>query len=700
MFTHCKNWSIISPVKFFSVLLLIFCSIFSVPAQTIDLAGVEAEDEFRTGVMLFNSGYYNQAHMRFEKALSIKPTNRLYRFWLGRSLLQNGYHAAAVEVWLRLVEEGYKADFLQSRVDFLNRIYYSADETYRKRNFVISHTLYGIPKRGRRLFSAPVSVAADSYGGLLVPSFLTSEVVRFNANGLETARVKSGYRGFYKPFDVLPTENPNIFWLTEFGADRVVKVNRFGIETAAFGTKGRGDDQFMGPQFLAADSDGFLYVTDAGNKKVSKWTADGQFVLAFGKNNYPFPGFTMPSGIAVFGNSVYVADQRAKTVYVFDGSGNFIEALSDPRLKGPEGLFNWNERELLLADGEMIFSLDPRRKTFEMLTDAGSAGKRVTKAIGDVNGNLISVDVEENRIDFFCDVNSLYAGFDAEIASINTLDFPKIEMVVSVNNSLGEPFVGLDGTNFTVYEESVPVAKRVSVFSADAAEEMTVSVLVDRNLDGKKYASVFEYLAAELFQRSGYRDRFFLLGAEEKPVRLDEIVSPDSDSLDDVKKFVSRMAGENQPEPTSRKLDVCLREAMAQLETASTRKAVIYITNNRHSDTRDFALYDTHRLTEYASANRIGLYIIAIDPDGKEPTSTMHTLAEESGGLALSYDDPSGIKKIVDHIKQKRTGFYLLRYTSVLDGDYGRRYVPCAVELNHLSRTGWAESGYFSPRDF
>ena len=101
---------------------MIFCSVFSVSAQTIDLEGVEAEDEFRTGVMLFNSGYYNQAHMRFEKALSIKPENRLYRFWLGRSLVQNGYYSAAREVWLRLIEEGYKPDFLQSRVDFLGGI--------------------------------------------------------------------------------------------------------------------------------------------------------------------------------------------------------------------------------------------------------------------------------------------------------------------------------------------------------------------------------------------------------------------------------------------------------------------------------------------------------------------------------------------------------------------------------------------------
>lgn len=683
-----------------AIFLFIFSPLFVLPAQTIDLPGVEAEDEFRTGVMLFNSGYYNQAYMRFEKALSIKPENRLYRFWLGRSLLQNGYYSAAREVWMRLADEGYKTDFLRNRIDFLNRIYYKDDIPYQKRNFVISHTLFQNTDRGRLLFSAPMSVSADSYGGLWVPSFSTSEVLRFNANGREIARIKSGYRGFNKPFDVLPTDNPNVFWLTEFGEDRVVKVDRFGKETASFGGKGREDDRFWGPQFLAQDKDGFLYVTDAGNKKVSKWTAEGEFVLAFGKSVYPFPGFSMPSGIAVSGETVYVADQRAKAVYAFDRSGNYIETLTDPRLKGPEGLFNRNDAELIVADGQMIFSFDYDQKIFEPLTDAGSSGTRVTKAITDINGNLISVDAEENRIDFFCDINSLYAGFDAEIVSINTLNFPKTEMVVSVSNSLGEPFVGLDHTNFTVYEQSSPIADRVSVFSADAAEEMTVSVLVDRNLDEKKYASVFEYLTAELFQRSGYNDRFYLIAAEGKPVRLDEIDSPATAPLDEIKAFVSKMAGENQPAPTPRKLDVCLRDAMARLETAPTRKAVIYITNNRHSETQDFELYDTQRLVEYAAANHIGLYVVSIDEDGAEPSEEMKELADGSDGLALPYDDPAGIKKIVEHIKQKKTGFYLLKYTSASDGDYGRRYIPCAVEINHLSRTGWAESGYFIPRDF
>lgn len=687
-------------MKQFIILFLSLFIVFSVSAQTIDLDAVEAEDEFRTGVMLFNSGYTNQAHLRFEKALSIKPENRLYRFWLGRSLFQNGYHFVAREIWQRLIEDGYKVDYLQSRVDFLSRIYYASDLAAQQRNFVISHSLFEENERGRPLFNAPISVTADNYGGLLVSSFLTSEILHFNVNGEEIGRIKAGYKGFHKPFDVLPTENPNIFWLSEFGSDRVIKVNRYGGEIASFGSRGRKDDQFWGPQFLAEDQDGFLYVTDAGNRRVSKWTAEGEFVLTFGKATFPFPGFLMPSGIAVSGESVFVADQRAKVIYVFDRSGNYIETLKDSRLKGPEGLFCSQPNEIIVADGQMIYSLDVKKKNFELLTDVGSGGKRVTKAISDINGNLVSVDVEDNRIDFFCDINSLYAGFDADIISINSLEFPEVEMVVSVKNSKGKPFVGLDASNFTVYEESSPVSDSVSVFSADMAQEMTVSVLIDRNLDEKKYASVYEYLIAELFQRSGYNDTFHLVAAEDKPVHLDKIESPIKAPLDSIKRFVSRMAGEEQTPSAPRKLDVCLREAMVKLEATATRKAVIYITNNNHSDTQDFTLYDTQRLVEYAAANHVGLYVISIDEQGGLPSEDMQELVEGSGGLALPYDDPSGVKKIVDHIKQKQTGFYLLKYTSSQNGDYGRRYIPCAVELNHLSRTGWAESGYFSPRDF
>ena len=426
-----------------AIFLFVFSPLFVLPAQTIDLDGVEAGDEFRTGVMLFNSGYYNQAYMRFEKALSIKPENRLYRFWLGRSLLQNGYYSAAREVWMRLIQEGYKADFLQSRVDFLSRIYYSSDEPYQKRNYVISHTLFQNTDRGRLLFSAPMSVSADSYGGLWVPSFSTSEVLRFNANGREIARIKSGYRGFNKPFDVLPTDNPNVFWLTEFGGDRVVKVDRFGKETASFGGKGRADDRFLGPQFLAQDKDGFLYVTDAGNKKVSKWTADGEFVLAFGKSVYPFPGFSMPSGIAVSEETVYVADQRAKAVYTFDRSGNYIETLTDARLKGPEGLFNRNDTELIVADGQMI-----------KLKGHGEKGSN-----GAPDGDLyitfqIAPDPEFKREgdDLFTDVDiDLYTAVLGGSVNVKTIDgMVKLKVNPGTQN---DTKVRLRGKGFPVYKK-------------------------------------------------------------------------------------------------------------------------------------------------------------------------------------------------------------------------------------------------------
>ena len=72
---------------------------------------------------------------------------------------------------------------------------------------------------------------------------------------------------------------------------------------------------------------------------------------------------------------------------------------------------------------------------------------------------------------------------------------------------------------------------------------------------------------------------------------------------------------------------------------------MIYITNNRHSETQDFELYDTQRLVEYAAANHIGLYVVSIDEDGAEPSEEMKELADGSDGLALPYDDPAGIKK-------------------------------------------------------
>jgi sugar lactone lactonase YvrE len=80
---------------------------------------------------------------------------------------------------------------------------------------------------------------------------------------------------------------------------------------------------FSLPQKAAVDSDGNIYVTDLGNKRVQKFDNNGVFVTAWGNSNENVE-FLEPTGIAVYDDLVFVVDSKLGTVQKFDSIGTLI----------------------------------------------------------------------------------------------------------------------------------------------------------------------------------------------------------------------------------------------------------------------------------------------------------------------------------------------------------------------------------------
>ncbi|MEK6965793.1 MAG: HYR domain-containing protein, partial [Thermoproteota archaeon] len=80
---------------------------------------------------------------------------------------------------------------------------------------------------------------------------------------------------------------------------------------------------FSLPQKAAVDSEGNIYVTDLGNKRVQKFDNDGVFVAAWGNSNENVE-FSEPTGIAVYDDLVFVVDSKLGTVQKFDSIGTLI----------------------------------------------------------------------------------------------------------------------------------------------------------------------------------------------------------------------------------------------------------------------------------------------------------------------------------------------------------------------------------------
>ncbi len=101
-----------------------------------------------------------------------------------------------------------------------------------------------------------------------------------------------------------------------------------------FGSQGAEPGQFERPNGIAMDPSGrFIYVADTGNHRIQKFTADGQFVAAWGRNSTletergTAEGFNEPWDAALSSTGhIYVADTWNHRVQKLDRDGNPVSA--------------------------------------------------------------------------------------------------------------------------------------------------------------------------------------------------------------------------------------------------------------------------------------------------------------------------------------------------------------------------------------
>ena len=104
-----------------------------------------------------------------------------------------------------------------------------------------------------------------------------------------------------------------------------------------FGSQGAEPGQFERPNGIEIGPDGSVYVADTGNHRIQKFTAEGQFVAAWGQNstvemetglpqgfNEPWDVAVAPDGSPPSAAGVYIADTWNRRVQVFDANGDYL----------------------------------------------------------------------------------------------------------------------------------------------------------------------------------------------------------------------------------------------------------------------------------------------------------------------------------------------------------------------------------------
>ncbi|MDO8871952.1 MAG: hypothetical protein Q7V05_04365 [Methanoregula sp.] len=180
-----------------------------------------------------------------------------------------------------------------------------------------------------------------------------------------------------------------------------------------WGTQGSGGDgQFNEPYGVAVDSSGSVYVADAGNHRIQKFSSTGSFLTKWGTLGSTDGQFSNPSGVAVDSSgNVYVADTNNNRIQKFSSSGSFLAkwgtvGTGDGQLDNPTGVAVDSSGNVYVAD-QINNRIQKFSSSGSFLAKWGTQGSgddqfwQPTGVAVDSSGNVYVADLRNNRIQKF-----------------------------------------------------------------------------------------------------------------------------------------------------------------------------------------------------------------------------------------------------------------------------------------------------------
>jgi len=680
------------PAALCASFFLVFSAISGAAAQNAQAQAAQspsaadralAGEDFRRGVQSFYRGAFNDSIMLFEKALSSLPGEPLILDWLGKSYYRTGTEGAALQQWAFAADSGYGSILLKNRMEVVRErrtVRPSFDESAR----FVEAAKISARNENAVLFSQPVSMAASPDGSFWAAAYGSNEILHFDVNGVIVGRFRGPVGGFDRPLDLIRLRDGRML-VSEVAADRVSILSPSGAWISSFGKKGRGVGELLGPQYLAVDGSGNIFVTDFGNARISVYDPEGKGLFSFGTRSSVFTGFKAPAGIAVIGETVYVADSVTGELHVFDTSGNYRDTLLPANtLTGSEAIRVWNGY-LLVALPNRVLLVDPDSGSSIDAARLGNAPVRITSAVPDANGNLLMADYRGDSIQIASRVSELVGGMFVQIERVLADSFPDVVLEVRVEDRNRNPVVGLKASNFLVTEESRPVSGLTLSGAGYLDDYCDITVLVDRSPSSDRYMNEIKASLTEIARAMQGRGTLRIVSAGQIPVQ-EGSGPPESGAF-------SALSLKSRADLRWR-FDLGLRLAVNDLVNAAKKRAVVYLSTGEVSPS-GFLSYGLNDLAAYMGNNGVVFSIVQLTPGA--PAAEYAYLSDNTGGSSYYVYRGEGLASLVADIMDAPNGSYVLSYTSTMPTDFGRAYLPVEVEAWLMNRSGKDETGYFAP---
>ncbi|MFQ5578786.1 MAG: hypothetical protein ACE5G8_17550, partial [Anaerolineae bacterium] len=279
--------------------------------------------------------------------------------------------------------------------------------------------VWGSNGAGEGQFAAPRALAVSPQGQLYVADSGNHRIQVFDRNGQ-----------FLKAWGGTEGAGPGQLseaWGIAVGADGRVYVSdtwnhrieifdedgnylsEFGVFDDTQGDANKSPGSFWGPRDILIDGQGNLYISDTGNKRVQKFTPDGEFLGAWGGGGVVAGRFEEPVGLAIdSAGNIYVTDTWNRRVQKFDSNFN---PLAEWPVVGWDSQNVLNKPYIAVDAQNRVFVTDPENYRIivysdqgELLATFGQYGQDIQSfrlpldlAIGP-DGTLFVLDSENNRV--------------------------------------------------------------------------------------------------------------------------------------------------------------------------------------------------------------------------------------------------------------------------------------------------------------
>ncbi|AYE36724.1 hypothetical protein DB313_01205 [Borrelia turcica IST7] len=664
---------------FFNIIVFLFGSTFILNSQGI-VTNKDAQEEFKWALNSYNNGLYDDALLSLKKVLSFDPNNLDYHFWTGNVYYRLGYIEEALMEWRNLQSQGYKVAYLRQLISTIEQ----------RRGIFLDHEL-GVERLIRVasldnfIYRRPhgyqfTSLKADQYGGYYAVNFVGNEILHFDVNNNVDVLVKDGVSYLKSPYDVI--ELGGLLYVTLYSRDEIgIYDKTIGVKKGSIGKKGTKVGELLAPQYMTIDDRNYIYVSEWGNKRISKFDTEGNFILHFGVKTVGFMGLLGPTGVTYLNGNIYVADALKGSIEVFDTSGNHLYS-AQTSIEGIEGLSSdVDGNNIIISSRYGVYKYNVLGKTFAKLLKADNIDSKISSSIIDVNNQIIVSDFNKAKISIYKSDVSIYDSLNVDIRRVIRDGDSKIYVELNVSSRNGLPVIGLKSENFAIANEAYYIVKPKVAYDVNLSNEMNIAIVFDKSLGMKKYEAE-QIMGINTLIKKGKNKKFSFVNATSVPL---------IDNIESLLSTINKTNSLGSYDSTYVKTDVSLKLAGSELMSRSSKRAVLYFNNGALSRSA-FDTYSIGTILNYYKNNDIRFYLILFGNSPIDPK--LQYLVDETGGAVIPFSSYEGVSRVCDLMLEQKTGTYLLEYnypgTQEPNG-----YFNLSVEINFNQQTGRGEFAYF-----